>query len=43
MPSSDLQNELSKQIVAEQIAETDLKHAQEDLAAAKQGAAAVRS
>ena len=33
---SDLQNELSKQIVAEQIAETDLKHAQEDLAAAKQ-------
>lgn len=31
-----LQNELSKQIVATQIAETDLKHAQADLAAAKQ-------
>ncbi len=31
-----LQNELSKQIVATQIAETDLKHVQADLAAAKQ-------
>ena len=31
-----LQNELSKQIVATQIAETDLKHVQTDLAAAQQ-------